>query len=116
MKKLTDLSLPAFAFLDDPTLRGRNVILHVRSASVVEILEEDSVLALDENAIRYHFVYDGPAAPERMVAVLHHAPLLEASDPEEIVDIVLRPAAEYYMEDCRRLDSENISGIIADAN
>lgn len=44
--KKIELTLPAFAFLEDSghdgnTLEGRNVIMHIRSASVVEILERD---------------------------------------------------------------------------
>ena len=57
--KGVELNLPEFAFVessghDGDKLQGRNVILHVRSASVLEVLETDKVY-LKEDIISFDF-------------------------------------------------------------
>ncbi len=102
--KATNLTLPEFAFLDDPALHGRNVILHIRSASVVEILEANET-CLAPNVISKHFTYrDRYGFDEKMVAALHHAPLLSDYSRDEIIAQVLDPVIEYYKRDCDSMD------------
>ena len=49
--KLRNLTLPVFAFLegweDDSELDDRYVILHIRSASIVEKIEEDKLMPIN---------------------------------------------------------------------
>jgi len=100
---IKDLYLPDFAFLagwgrEDETLHGRNVIMHVRSASVVEMLDEEDVLALREGVLTHKFDYINRwGVVEHHVAVLHHSATLdEALDAEMIRKKVLVPAVEWY--------------------
>lgn len=60
MEKLVNLTLPEFAFVEgsehekNNILSGRTVILHIRSASVVEILDRDNTF-LTEGTLAYNF-------------------------------------------------------------
>lgn len=60
MDKLVNLTLPEFAFVEgsehekNNILSGRIVILHIRSASVVEILDRDNSF-LTEGVLAYNF-------------------------------------------------------------
>lgn len=103
MKKV-DLTLPAFAFLDAHTsdkdgLEGRNVILHIRSASVIEIFDREDVL-LNEDVLTYKFSYTNSlGVKEPMVAALHYcATLDENADREMIKEKIIKPAAIWYCD------------------
>lgn len=105
MKQL-NFTLPEFAFLDGDELRGRNVILHVRTASVIEMIEDTGNVFLNDETRCIEFVYhDKYGVPEEMICALHHAPLLD--DIDEIEDMMNR-AIEFYKNACNKLDS-NIS-------
>lgn len=111
MRKAIDLSLPPVAWLsNDEKLAGRNVLLHVRSASVVEILERDFAL-LKTDTIAKEFVYTNIyGVDEPMVAALHFAPLLTDCSPEEISELVLNPVIEYYKKECDKMDRADAAG------
>ena len=109
---LIELTLPAFAFLDDAQtgeLKDRNVILHVRSQSVIEIFEPENAF-FTEDTLTYRFTYTNLfGIKETLVAALHYCATLDAAiDRELIKKEVLRPAAQWYCE-YARWEDENIT-------
>lgn len=110
---ITNLSLPPFAFLDsafNPTLNNRNCILHVRSASVTEVLNYNQLLTLNDNVISYRFSY----CDEDLIAILHYCTTIE--DKDDIIKLVLKPLAEWYCQYCEWEDKNIANDCIADAN
>lgn len=104
-QRVKDLNLPDFAFIEgwgrkDETLHGRNVILCVRSASVVEILEKDGVLALREDVLTHDFDYiNRYGVVERFVCVLHYSATLDKdADRQMLIDKVMVPACDWFTE------------------
>lgn len=103
-KELRNLTLPAFAFIENQTdkgvLTGRNVILHVRSASVIEILNKDDVINLSENALTCEFDYvNAWGVVEHYLAALHFCATLDVeTDRNLIIDGGLSPAADWFCE------------------
>lgn len=111
MSELKELTLPAYAMLDgchEHDLDGRDVILHVRSGSIIEIFERDKIF-LHENVITYKFLYRNRfGVAERMIAALHYCPILDANeDAEQIKQEILKPAAQWYC-DYAMWEDENI--------
>lgn len=114
MKKLVELKLPEFAFVEGSMhenpdiLKGRDVILHVRSASIVEILERDNVI-LKDGVVKHNFANANKyGIREKLVAVLHFSATFDAEDDrEEIIEKVLKPAAKWY---CDYADWEDEQG------
>lgn len=115
-QKLIQLNLPAFAFVEsgghekEDLLEGRTVIIHVRSASIVEIFDRSDVL-LNNDVLRLKFTYTNRfGIKEELVAALHYTatldPILEA---ELIKKEILIPAAQWYCDYCTWED-ENIYG------
>ena len=102
--EVRDLILPEFAFVegwgDHDILNGRNVVLHTRTASVIEMLPEDDTLALREGVLTYKFDYINIyGAIEHFIAVLHYsAKFYENLDGELIRQKVLAPAASWFCE------------------
>ena len=99
-----ELTLPAFAFVEGSEherniLRGRNVILHIRSASVVEVLERDKC-NLKEDVVKVHFTYTNRhGIVEKMVVVLHYCATLDVkADIDIIKKEILLPAAKWYCD------------------
>lgn len=114
---MTNLTLPSFAFVeggghDGDLLNGRTVILHVRSASVIEIFEFDKVV-LNEDVISYKFGYiNRYGIKEKLVAALHYCATLEANDDRQmVIDEILEPAAQWYREYCKWEDNNIARGL-----
>lgn len=106
MERRVELNLPEFAFLEGSghehdVLEGRNVIMHVRSASVIEMLERGKC-CLKEGVVKTNFTYTNRyGIEEKMVAVLHFCATLDAViDAEMIKEEVLKPAARWYCDYC----------------
>ena len=105
MSDVQELILPAFAFVessehDGNALAGRNVILHVRSASLVEVFERDKV-SLNPEATSFNFVNNlSFGVKERLTIVLHYSATLDAADREMIINEILIPAARWYCDYC----------------
>lgn len=104
-QRVQDLALPSFAFLEgwgkeDELLHGRVVIMHVRSASVMEMLEGQDVIALREGVLTHKFDYINRwGAVEHHVCVLHFcATLDETADRDMIVKEIMIPACDWYTE------------------
>lgn len=102
-QRFVDLDLPEFAFLDGwgregEKLRGRNVILHVRSASLIEMLDVDDVLALRSDVLKQEFDYINHwGVVEHHVAALHYSATLDARlDRQTLVEQVISPACDWY--------------------
>ena len=120
MGQMKDLTLPEFAFVEGSwhekpnVLKRRNVILHVRSASVLEVFERDKVLLL-ENALTYSFGYVNKyGIKEKMVIALHYSATLDKdADRQALIEKVLKPAAMWYCDYCtwedgRKMNSDNV--------
>ena len=106
MERRVELNLPAFAFLDgsgheENILEGRNVIMHVRSASIIEILDR-GMCCLKPGVVKKNFTYTNRyGEEEKMVAVLHYCGTLDAAvDTEMIKEEVLKPAVVWYCDYC----------------
>lgn len=112
MKKMIQLTLPEFAFVEgykgkDDELYGRNVILHVRSASVMEVFDK-GVAFLSEDVITRTFKNASPVGVvEELVMALHHSPLLDLNtDRDYIVNEIMKPACKWYCDYCDYMDKE----------
>lgn len=104
---MIDLTLPEFALLsgfgEDHELKNRDVILHVRSASVIEVFERGRAF-INEDVITYSFTMSVPRVtrPSEMatatfVLALHHSPLLDVvADRDMIIEEIMKPTAKYY--------------------
>ena len=104
--KLTNLTLPPFAFLDsaqDESLNDRNVILHVRSAAVIEILSAELPYGLKPDVITYEFNH----GIERFIAILHYSVIVE--DKEDIIELIMKPCADWFCEYCAWEDNNIIN-------
>lgn len=109
-KRLIQLTLPEFAFVEgswheeggDP-LEGRTVILHVRSASVVEIVPSYDYLGGEEDVVKYEFSYfnEKLLVSENYIMLLHYSATLSKDlDRQSIIDNVMRPAAKWFSDYC----------------
>lgn len=105
-ERVINLILPEFAFVessghDGDTLAGRNVILHTRTASVIEIFSEENVFP-KPGVISFNFVNTNSLGlKEHMTALLHYtATLDQATDKQEIINRVLIPAARWFCDYC----------------
>lgn len=113
-KKLIDMTLPPFAFVegghDGQDLYGRNVIIHVRTASIIEmVLRADLVMTMHDEVLQYNFSFiDQYGATERWVALLHYcATLDEQLDRQLILEKVMKPAAAWFIDYCKWEDKHN---------
>jgi hypothetical protein len=105
-KRMTDLSLPPFAWLssgghDGSNLNERNVMMHIRSASIIEIFQCDDVV-LNEGVISYKFGYvNRYGIKEKCVAALHYCGVLDqVADREMILEEIIKPSVEWYRAYC----------------
>ena len=105
--KLISLILPEFAFIEgsghekggDP-LFDRNVIIHTRSASVMEVFERANI-ELSNNVLSFKFsnrnIFE---IKEPMVIALHYSATLDPFDNRgELLDI-LKKGAMWYCDYC----------------
>ena len=105
MKKLINLKLPEFAFLEGSwheqpnLLEKRNVIIHLRSASVMEVFEQENVF-FNEGTLAYKYRYVNKyGIKEHMVIALHYSATLDKdADRQFIIDNVLKPAAKWFCD------------------
>lgn len=115
MEKLVNLSLPEFAFVEGSEHEKKNilaeriVILHIRSASVIEILDRDNAF-LTEGTLTYNFSFiNSFGVKEPMVAALHYSTTLDKdADRETIINMVMKPASQWYC-DYAKWEDENIA-------
>lgn len=110
-KQLIQLTLPEFAFLSEDLngdLRGRNVIIHIRSMSIIEILEREDVYYYEPDVLYHKFDYENMfGETERLVALLHVCTTFDKEiDGGYILDNIIKPACEYYMKFATMADQE----------
>lgn len=76
------------------------MVLHVRSASVIEILPDEGMLALRAGVLTYNFDYINKyAVVEHYTAVLHYcATLDEKADAEMIRNEIMGKAAKWFCD------------------
>lgn len=96
---MIELTLSEWAFLDayshlGDQLPGRTVILHIRSMTIIEILEADKVL-LNEDTLKVSF--KNTSTGEQLIAVLHFSTTVESKPV--LIDI-LKKCATWYCEYC----------------
>lgn len=90
--EILELKLPKFTFIDhigydDPEMRGRCIIMHVPTLTLMELLIEDyQEFALKHGVKTYKFECTG----ERLMLALHF------SYNEEMVDEIFEAAANWY--------------------
>jgi len=112
-----DLTLPEWTFLDGmnhngDTLKGRTLIYHVRSASIIEVL--DDKFQLNEGVISYNYVgYLG----EKLTLVLHYCATLHGKNNREyIIEKILKPCALWYDEYSKWEDGNIIGQEVSSMN
>ena len=106
-ERIIELSLPEFAFLEGSghehpnVLTMRNVIYHVRTASVLEVLEW-KMSAIKPDKVQQRFTYRNRyGVDEKMIIVLHYSATLdEVEDREEIMERVVEPAIKWFCDYC----------------
>ena len=101
-----ELTLPEFAFVessghDGDKLAQRNVILHTRSASVMEVFETDKVY-LKEDILSFDFHNVNKfGIKEHLTIALHYCATLDADKDAKLIEQeILIPAAKWYCEYC----------------
>lgn len=117
-EKMIQCTLPEFGFVegygDNDELYGREVILHIRSASVMEIFEQGKAF-LNEDVLTYTFsrlnhvleAMTGKECEEKYVMALHSSPLLDVkADRDYILQNIMKPASLWYCDYCRFMDSQ----------
>lgn len=106
--KAIELTLPSFAFLDGncpqgDTLENRIVLLHVRTASVLEFFHDE--VLLKDNVINTQFSYINRYGIEELITcAVHYSPLVE--EAELVLSEIVEPAIEWYKQ---YLDWEDIN-------
>ena len=105
MKKIKKYDLPEWAFLDAHTHLGdllhlRTVLLHVRSATVIEIFSEFDLweVTIDEKSLSYDFEFENiEGVVEKQKAVVHYSATLHViNDASYIIDNILKSCADFY--------------------
>jgi hypothetical protein len=104
---IVKLTLPEFAFVTGAEngkdeLRGRTVILHVRTATVMEVFNSSEV-CLNVDALHYDYVRHAPYFNEPLTIALHYSATLD--DKDEILQ-VMKCAAQWYDDYCDWEDLE----------
>lgn len=110
-KELIALTLPEFGFVSDDLngdLRGRNVIIHIRSMSIIEILEHKNVYYYEPDTLYHKFEYKNIFGEiEHLVALLHVCTTFDKEiDGAYILDNIIKPACEFYMKFATMVDNE----------
>lgn len=109
-KRLIQLTQPEFMFAEgsghevggDPTM-GRNIILHTRSASVLEILAKEDLYGIEPNVLKYEFTHfnEELLVDEDFVVLLHYCATMDKDlDGQFIIDNVMRPASKWFSDYC----------------
>lgn len=105
---MQELTLPEWAFLDAHShlgnhLQDRTVILHIRTMTIVEIIEVDKSL-LNEDTLKVSFANTNTG--ERLIAALHFSTTV---DSREVLIDILKNCATWYCDYCDWEDN-NIFG------
>jgi len=91
MKKKIDLNLPEWSFLDADNqtgnaLEGRDVLLHVRTHTILEIFPADVMSTfLDKNVVQRIFNYENMYGVDEKHVIAVHYSLAEFADLDEVI-------------------------------
>lgn len=99
---MRELTLPEWAFLDAHShlgnlLKNRTVLLHIRSATVLEIFDKKDVV-LNENTLRVPF--KNSATGEELAAALHYSATLDVVSDLRSLKELLEKCAAFYCDYC----------------
>lgn len=122
MKKKTNLTLPEWAWIDGGDheqggnpLQGRNVMMHIRSALVIEVFDDPALL--NDDTIRYGFNYiNSFGLIEHKIIVLHFSPLLAPEDDHDKIIEILKGAIKWYCDWCDWEDDNIIEDELRNLN
>lgn len=114
MKQSLGSFLPEWAFLDAQShlgnpLADRTLILHLKSASVIEIFDRDTTdfLSMKKDVPIFNFKYTSVAGVEKLAAILHYCCTI--ADRNTIINDVLKPCAIWYCNYCAWEDDNIIN-------
>lgn len=105
-ERVINVTLPEFAFIessghDGDQLKGRNVILHTRSASIIEIFEEENFFPNEGVITQRFYNMNRLGVKEYYIAALHYTATLDTTtDKKEILERVVIPAARWFCDYC----------------
>ena len=115
---MKEYTLPEWAFLNAHShlgnpLGNRTVINHIRSASIIEIIDRDKDGFIPaEGVLMYNFKYISPVSTERLSAVLHHCATLDKdADRDMIKTQILKKCAMWYCDYCAWEDNNILEDI-----
>lgn len=105
--KIISLTLPEFAFVEGSgheiggdQLCGRNVILHIRSASVMEVFLKDDVV-LNDDVLSFNFSnVNKLGVKERMVVAIHYSATLDEESDKDMILEIMKRGAQWFCEYC----------------
>lgn len=103
-KKLVDLSLPAFAFVDgwgdDDNLQGRTVIVHCPTGTILEVLPTKDILYVDDDNYRSSFVFKFTGVSsieEAYIMMLHTSPTFDKVADAGTIKELMKEAAKWLV-------------------
>lgn len=115
---MKEYTLPEWAFLDAHShlgnpLGNRTVINHVRSASIIEIVDRDKDGFIPvEDVIIYNFKYISSTGTERLSAILHYCVTLDMdADRDMIKTRILKECAMWYCDYCAWEDNNILNDV-----
>lgn len=100
--ELNDFALPVFAFLDgsehqEPNITaGRNIIIHIPSQTILEVLDMDDVIEMNlrPDIVTFDFVYhNNTGMKENHKLIVQHTSLAEAE-----LKVMFLAAAQWYSD------------------
>lgn len=100
-KRLTELSLPAFAFVegwgDDDNLQGRTIIVHCPTGTILEALPTKDILYFDNDILSLCFKYTGVTGlKEAYIMVLHTSPTFDKVADAGTIKELMKEAARWF--------------------
>lgn len=100
-KKLVDLSLPAFAFVeswgDEDDLQGRTVIVHCPTGTIVEAMPTKDILHVDNDVLSLCFIYTGVSGlKEAYIMMLHTSPTFDKVADAGTIKELMKEAARWF--------------------
>lgn len=117
MKQKTDLTLPEWAFLDaknhtGDALKGRDVLLHIRSYTMLEIFSTDlTEVQLNKNVKVRSFTYTNIAGIEEKHLMAVHFSLSEYAELDAILDKAVKFYCDYLAWEDKNIINEHNSKI-----
>ena len=101
-KRLTELSLPAFAFVegwgDDDNLQCRTVIVHCPTGTILEAMHTKDILGLNSGVLSLRFNYTGiTGLKEAYVMLLHTSPTFDKVADAGTIKELMKEAARWLV-------------------